>query len=307
MGCIQAHHCCWRPTVASPNEGTRRWPARSSCRKGSPHSWPSSTRLTRWCEYCRADCRKCRASWLGTRPPQHRPQRHYDQAHGARRLTSRPWYADALASEVIDTMVFARESLCMIISNSDEFQRWLKSNLNRPDCKAASWISNSATSAGIRKHRWDSTYTPLVRAVLTHRALIRTALQIASARKGDSPGDCTEYFLIFVSGPQGVRRLLMLSMLADAADESMLVLRAHDKKMADPADTAFWIAAYVRRVQTLFLDGECLKLGYTRVMMDALKKPLVYIVRGTPLQCGCESGTTPSDVQFCFGKMQCWA
>ena len=110
----------------------------------------------------------------------------------------------------------------MIISNSDEFQRWLKSNMGRPDCKAASLVTDIAASAGVRKHRWDSTYLPLVRAVLRHRAMTRTALQIASARKSDFPGDCAEYFLIFSSGTPGVRRLLMLGMLADAADEACL-------------------------------------------------------------------------------------
>ena len=114
--------------------------------------------------------------------------RHYDQAHGARRLTSRPWYADDFARDVVETMVYARESLCMIISNSEEFQKWLKSNMSRPDCKAASLVNNNSTSAGVRKHRWDSTYVPLVRAVLGHRAMTRTALQIASARKGDFQG-----------------------------------------------------------------------------------------------------------------------
>ena len=109
--------------------------------------------------------------------------------------------------------------------------------------------------------------------------MIRTAIQIANVRRGDDPGKCAEYFLLFCSGPQGIRRLLMLGMLADAADESMLVLRAQDKAMADPADTAFWIASYIRRIQTLFLDGECVNLGFTRVMMNALKEPQVYVVR----------------------------
>ena len=41
--------------------------------------------------------------------------------------------------------------------------------------------------------------------------------------------------------------------------------------------------------------------------MDTLKNPIVYVVRGTPLQCGCKSGTTPGDEQFCLAKMRCWA
>ena len=37
--------------------------------------------------------------------------RHYDQAHGARRLTSRPWSADEFTQDVVDTLICARCSL----------------------------------------------------------------------------------------------------------------------------------------------------------------------------------------------------
>lgn len=232
--------------------------------------------------------------------------RHFDQAHGARRLCARPWSADDFTSEVVDTLVYAKESLGMIISNSEEFGRWLKANLQHPDCQS-SHCNSVAAASGIRKHRWDSVYVPLAQAVVRRRAMVRTAIQIALARKREFAGNCAEYFLLFVSGTPGIKRLLLLAMLTDAADESMLVLRAQDKKTSNPADTAFWISTYISRIQTLFLEEKCLQLGYTKIMMDELKRPLVYVVRGAALQSGSRAGASRDDVQFCLGKLQCWA
>ena len=83
--------------------------------------------------------------------------------------------------------------------------------------------------------------------------------------------------------------------------------RAQDTEKSNPADTAFCIAAYVRRIQTRFLEGACVRTGFTHVMLQTVRKAVVYIVRGTPLQSGHSDGATPADVQFCLEKMQCWA
>eukprot|EP00974_Lingulodinium_polyedra_P029364 2827646-Lingulodinium_polyedra.AAC.1 len=64
---------------------------------------------------------------------------------------------------------------------------------------------------------------------------------MASARKGEHPGQCAEYVILYISGPENIRRLLLLAMLADAGDESAMVLRAQDKELSNPADTAFRI------------------------------------------------------------------
>ena len=232
--------------------------------------------------------------------------RHYDQAHGARRLCARPWSSDVFTDEVVETLVYAKESLGMIISNSEEFGRWLKANLQHPDCQS-SHCNSAAVASSIRKHRWDTMYVPLAQAVVRRRAMVRTAIQISIARKKEFAGNCADYFLLFVSGTPGIKRLLLLAMLTDAADESMLVLRAQDKKISNPADTAFWISTYISRIQTLFLEEKCLQLGYTKIMMDELQKPLVYVVKGSALQSGSRAGASHDDVQFCLDKMKCWA
>lgn len=84
-------------------------------------------------------------------------------------------------------------------------------------------------------------------------------------------------------------------------------MHAKDKDNADPAETAFWIAQYVRRVQTLFLEGHCRTTGFTELMLAQLTKPLVYTVKGTVLQCGSHSGVPADIVTSCLQTMACWA
>ena len=231
--------------------------------------------------------------------------RFWDQAHGARRLTSRPWAADEHMSEVVETLILGSHSLTMLLQNSPDFRSWLESNLKTAENDMV--VRSDGVASGIRKHRFDSTQMPLAKAVLRHRASIMTALQIARVRKGDHPATCANYYLLFISGSEGIKRLLLLAMLADAGDESAMVLRAADKTHSDPADTAFMIESYVRRIQTLFLEGSCLRTGYTQVMMESLKKPIVYVVRGAMLQCGDSAGASRQQVTWCLEKMQCWA
>ena len=228
--------------------------------------------------------------------------RHYDAAHGARRMTSRPWQADSVTQDVVNTLIFSRDSLTMLLQNSPDMQRWLQSNLKR----CSSVVKMEALASGIRKHRFDSTQLPLARAVLRHEAMVMTAVHIASARRGEHAAACAKYFLLYCSGKEGMRRLLVLAMLADAGDESAMIVRAHDKQHTDPADTAFWIASYIRRVQTLFLEDGCLQTGYTKVMLDRLKDPLVYTVMGTVLQCGQRGGPDDDDINWCLDRLKCW-
>eukprot|EP00974_Lingulodinium_polyedra_P083424 8076234-Lingulodinium_polyedra.AAC.1 len=76
-----------------------------------------------------------------------------------------------------------------------------------------------------------------------------------------------------------------------------MVLRARDKELSRP-DAAFWIVAYIWRAQMLLLEGTCVRTGFARVMLQTLEKPIVYILKGTPLQSGSHLGAAPADVAF---------
>ncbi len=74
--------------------------------------------------------------------------------------------------------------------------------------------------------------------------------------------------------------VLLLAMLADAGDESIIMVRSWDTERADLAETAFNLARFIARIEFLFVQGQCVKCGYTKVMLEFLKKPIVYTVRG---------------------------
>ena len=76
--------------------------------------------------------------------------RLYDQAHGGRRLATRPWKADEVTHEVFETLIAGKHSLTTTLQNSPELQKWLQSNLARCDT-AVTTAQGLAT--GIRKHR----------------------------------------------------------------------------------------------------------------------------------------------------------
>ena len=75
--------------------------------------------------------------------------RLYDQAHGGRRLATRPWKADEFTNEVFETLIAGRHSLTMTIQNSPELQKWLQSNVERSDAVTTA----RGLSTGIRNHR----------------------------------------------------------------------------------------------------------------------------------------------------------
>jgi len=75
--------------------------------------------------------------------------RLYDQAHGGRRLATRPWKADEVTNEVFETLIAGKLSLTMTIQNSPELQKWLQSNVERSDAVTTA----RGLSTGIRNHR----------------------------------------------------------------------------------------------------------------------------------------------------------
>lgn len=76
--------------------------------------------------------------------------RLYDQAHGGRRLATRPWKADEVTHEVFETLIAGKHSLTTTLQNSPELQKWLQSNLARCDTTVT---TAQGLATGIRKHR----------------------------------------------------------------------------------------------------------------------------------------------------------
>ena len=69
-------------------------------------------------------------------------------------------------------------------------------------------------------------------------------------------------------------------MLAEAADEALILIRKHDNEGLDPAQLSSNVAIFKERSTRLFLQGGCWSCGYVAVMLEHLQHPHTYVLRG---------------------------
>jgi hypothetical protein len=167
-------------------------------------------------------------------------------------------------------------------------------------------VKVTSENQGYRKHRFDSCQVALARHVVRTEGVIKLALQIAEVRKGEQEALRSNYYLLYISGRDGMLRLLLLAMLADAGDEGIIVIRSVDTERANPSEIACDIATFVARIQYLFMEGHCVEHGYTNIMLGFLKRGIIYTVNGTALQCGSPGGVPDSVIKECLLHMKCW-
>ncbi|WP_353239709.1 hypothetical protein, partial [Limnohabitans sp.] len=93
-------------------------------------------------------------------------------------------------------------------------------------------------------------------------------------------------------------------MLADAADEVLLVVRAHDTQSLDPANMSEFLSVFAKNVTRLFLKGHCFDHGYTAIMLGHLSEVHVHLISGKePMSIG--GNVTDKMRARCLKRMQC--
>lgn len=216
-----------------------------------------------------------------------------DCAHGARRLTSRPWTVDRYLSFVIEKYVSRSDSIIHLIQNS-------------PDIKSifASHCGKGPTNLRFAAHRYDSMYKPLSRLVTQFDAVWSTALDIANARRGTDPGKHAGAFLSTAS----VESLIQCAMLADAAAEAMDVVRFLDSEDYDLSSLPETLGRFIHRIDCLFLREEVLKLGHTAVMIASLLRERTCLLPGDGAirSLGGPGAVGRALLQRCLDRMCVW-
>ena len=94
-------------------------------------------------------------------------------------------------------------------------------------------------------------------------------------------------------------------MLAEAADEVLILIRKHDNQDLDPAQLASNIAIFKERCTRLFLQGGCFSCGYVAVMLEHLQHPHTYVLRGGEV-INVGGNVNEAIKARCLGRMQCW-
>ena len=153
------------------------------------------------------------------------------------------------------------------------------------------------------KHRYETMTKPLGRGVLYVVANIKTAAWCAQTR-ADSSGSRSKVWLQWVNE----ERYLQGSMQADASDQVMMVTRLLDDEKTDPAIVNREISACLCTLVSLFGDEKrCLEVfGYTRTMLDILRKPIVWHVGNKIYSLGSHSGVSDEVIDRCLQRMRCW-
>jgi hypothetical protein len=116
-------------------------------------------------------------------------------------------------------------------------------------------------------------------------------------------GQAAEQFLRFAGN---LEHLVQIGMLADAGDEGMLFTRFCDQEQMDTAMIASECSDFLARIKALFLDGQALTMGYTKLMLEAVKAVKLVILPSGPMTIGCRTGAPPAIIQRCLQRMAGW-
>lgn len=204
-----------------------------------------------------------------------------DRAHAARRITKRPWAADAELNRVMQQCVLSKKSVTNLIQYSHVFSNWFAQNTQKVSYKVTD--SARVKDLALAKQRFDSMSKPTSRLVLLHEAVLLTAQQIADTRPRAEEGRIAREFLEMCSEEV----LVTLALLADAADESLAHIRMLDRDHVDNAELQEMNSDFLCRITYLFGPQEgCWQSGHTRFLLERLKKTIVVFVGGRAVSIG---------------------
>ena len=222
-----------------------------------------------------------------------------DKAHASRRVAQRPWLSSDHAKAVFTTFT----KWFSTVEHSNLLRGWYEQFQIEQGNSQHVKIQKSLSFAA---HRFDSSSKPFAVCLLTFPSVILTAIKAVSERKNDPSGIEGKAFLEFISGHEGARRIVLAGMLADAADEALLLTRAFDKESTDIALIHAEIQQFMRNVKLLFVDQQCVELGFTALALEQVKQPYVYFPENAPVSIGLTRGISAPVLQTCLQHMAAW-
>ena len=149
-------------------------------------------------------------------------------------------------------------------------------------------------------HRFDSYTKPLGRTCIYIKPLIQTMLH--NSKRTDDSGKVSKEWLQWIDE----ERCIQAAMLADAADESLVLTRLMDSEDVDPAALHRELQHYIKVIEALFgvVSKVVETFGYTTHVLHQLKHPMVWAVSGQLKTLG---GCSLDDItQRCLMRMRIW-
>ena len=229
-----------------------------------------------------------------------------DLAHCARHVLRKPWQADSHLAALFDATVWHKTSVVQIIDHSDVFQQWFREYTAQDSARSGLPRVSNLSSA---KHRFESCSKPLSRFMLHLVAVFKTCHRIVSTRDSSYEGGLVRNWLINTSSED----LLQLALLADAADEGLLLVRQMGSEQFDIASLHSTVAHFVERVDFLFNQGGCMAVenSFVQSCLSILSAGQVQVLPHSENQKASHRRVLgkPSEeaVQRCVNRMAVWA
>eukprot|EP00959_Pyramimonas_sp_CCMP1952_P252475 5275216-Pyramimonas_sp.AAC.1 len=169
-----------------------------------------------------------------------------------------------------------RSSPAQMIQHSEDLRSELRTIMREKDPRC-----REAGNLRAAKHRFESFQKPLGRTVRLFPSILKLLVRVAVSRS-DFQGKRAKEFLEWIAASP--KHLLMTGMMADAADEAIILTRFCDSEAMDVAGMSSQIELFLVRCEALFGEKrQCLHVvGYAKTVLSMLQEPFVWVLSGRP-------------------------
>ena len=224
-----------------------------------------------------------------------------DKAHGSRRVLERPWLADDYLKGVAEGLISHPSSFAQLIQHSAELRR-----IYTEACEASGSRHVSTTFQNLRaaKHRFESMTTPLSRICLDWEAFFMVLGRMAADKARERAGVYATEMLQSIDE----QFLLQAALLADASDETQILIRFFDEREVDNGKISAACRRFVDRIDKLFLGGQAFAVeGHARLCLQFLKTAHHWNVGGVTRTLGGPRSVPAHVKQLTMQRMVAWA
>jgi hypothetical protein len=218
-----------------------------------------------------------------------------DSAHSARRILSRLWKADDVLKQCWQFFML----LATIIQWSPDMRQ-----LFETCCEESNDAAISTTFSHMRaaKHRIETWLTPLSRSLTNPSGLLGFAQKL-HFKRSDNVGAIAITFLTGLS----LECFVLAGMMADAATETLNLIRELDKETVDIAEICDYLKAYLDHIVWMFHKHGVLDIkGHTAFIIYWLESRVHhFVVKGKGMSIG-GSKIPATVIQKCFAHMHAW-
>ncbi|CAE7607080.1 ngoBIM [Symbiodinium sp. CCMP2592] len=224
-----------------------------------------------------------------------------DKAHASRRILERPWACDTYLSAVAGSLISESCSVAQLVQHSLDHRAWFTECCRESACQTVSTVFTNMRAA---KHRYESLATPLARMCLDWPAVIAFLVRVVTERPNDTSGRAAQAIL------QGLdnEMILQAGMLADAADECLVLVRWFDHSEVDNSKIAATVKTFLERLEHLFVGQYIWTAhGYTQATLDFLRGPPTHFyVAGEMRSVGGPQSVSTALRATVLQRMQAW-